>query len=131
MIHVSLPISASSRDFMITSVLYIVRFQGDQNDLHPVEYAYKMKDQLVSVPGGAVLYVMRGAAGYLSVDTASASIANQVVHKWLQRCAHVPAHSCPPKEPTKQRMMRALKLLGEFANDPSFEKRNPWSSTLR
>lgn len=103
--------------------------QGDRNDLHPVEFAAQMKDDLVNVEGGAKLYIMKGASGYLSVDPSAASIANQVVHKWITRFRHERRVGYQPFEPTEERMKRALRKLGEFAKDvEGYKERNPWSS---
>lgn len=88
-----------------------------------------MKDDLINVEGGAMLYIMKGASGYLSVDPSAASIANQTVHKWISRFRHERQESYRPAEPTEERMKRALRKLGEFAKDvDGFKDRNPWSS---
>lgn len=89
-----------------------------------------MKDDLINVEGGAKLFIMKGAAGYLSVDPSAASIANQTVYKWITRFRHEPWDSSyRPAEPTEERMKRALRKLGEFAKDvDGYKDRNPWSS---
>lgn len=57
----------------------------------------------------------------------SASIVNQVFHKFLSRQPHTRSELKPPLEPVRERMTRALQTLADFKGDQSFASRDPLS----
>ncbi|KAA1466048.1 alpha/beta-hydrolase [Dentipellis sp. KUC8613] len=101
---------------------------GEDNQIHPLEYAERMKAELVNAKGGARLFVLKGCEGYLNVVPSIASLANQVFSKFLARLPHADSELLPPEESIPDRMRRALERLSELADDPSIADRNPLSS---
>ncbi|TFY60274.1 hypothetical protein EVG20_g7478 [Dentipellis fragilis] len=101
---------------------------GEGNQIHPLEYAERMKAELVNAKGGARLFILKGCEGYLNVVPSIASLANQVFSKFLARLPHADSELLPPEESIPDRMQRALEQLAELAGNPSIADRNPLSS---
>ncbi|TFY78101.1 hypothetical protein EWM64_g5912 [Hericium alpestre] len=101
---------------------------GEDNQIHPLEYAERMKAELVNAKGGAKLFVLKGCEGYLNVVPSIASLSNQVFVKFMARQPPVRSELRAPREPLEVRMKRALRVLADFAEDESIAERDPLSS---
>lgn len=105
----------------------VLLVHGDSNEIHPLEYAERMKAELVNAQGGAKLYVMKGAQGYLNVVHSCASLANQVFWKFMNRLP--PSRSDPyrPELCLVEYMRQALERLAAFADEAAIATRDPRS----
>ncbi|KAF9008828.1 Alpha/Beta hydrolase protein [Cyathus striatus] len=106
----------------------VLLIHGEQNEMYPKKFAEKLLDQLVNAEGGAILYLVKGAAGSLSIVPGSASIANQVFAKFLGRLPKSQPQIRLPKIAILERMQTALGELAEITGDPSYMSHDPMSS---
>lgn len=58
--------------------------QGESSMSDPLKYAEEFKKQLVNVPGGARMYVVKGGRGSLNVIPSYATIVNRTFAQFLQ-----------------------------------------------
>lgn len=117
-----------------------------------MEYAEKLKEGLINVPSGAMIFAVKGETppqplsfhcrirsqcfrvrlfspateGYLAL--LSPSIVGQVFYKFLLRQPHVRSDLRPPRIPIRDRMAMALQALADFKNDPAITIQDPLSS---
>jgi len=106
----------------------VLIIHGERNETCPRKYAEKLASDLINAEGGAVLYTVKGASGCLNIVPGNASIANQVLAKFLSRLPHARSDIVPRKMSTNDRMEIALARLAEIAGDSSIASRDPLSS---
>lgn len=106
----------------------VLLLHGDKNEIAPQKYAEKLGTELSQAEGGAVLYSVKGGSSHLSIVPGHASIANQVLSKFLSRLPRLRSDLEPPKTPIAERMAVALAQLAELMDDPSIAGRDPMSS---
>ncbi|KZT13104.1 alpha/beta-hydrolase [Laetiporus sulphureus 93-53] len=101
--------------------------QAERSQTHPLEYAERVANSLVNVPGGCTVFSVKGKAsqGYLSII--SASIVNQVFNKFLARQPPARSDSKRPSIPLAERMKAGLAKLAQLRNEPTFVDRDPLS----
>lgn len=124
--------------------------QGQQNTVDPIEYAYALEKSLVNVPGGAKVYIIKGARGMLNMLPTFANILNGAFQRFLERLprsshnAGKPQqqhhrsksldsndsstyHEFPSSESLRDRMSRALSTLAQLTGDSAVIQRDPRS----
>ncbi|KAA1466047.1 alpha/beta-hydrolase [Dentipellis sp. KUC8613] len=106
----------------------VLLIHGERNEMHPVKYAQQLIPSLPNVQGGATLYVVKGAHGFISLTPSSFSIMNQAFAKFLSRLPRSRSDLVPPSIPMRDRMNRALRQLAEFVESSAIADRNPLSS---
>lgn len=114
---------------MHKSIYHPVLFlHGDKNEIAPQKYADKLASELSHAEGGAFVYSVKGGSSHLSIVPGHASIANQVLSKFLSRLPRVRSDLVPPKTSIQERMSSALAKLAELMDDPTIASRDPTSS---
>ncbi|KAI9063425.1 alpha/beta-hydrolase, partial [Trametes sanguinea] len=103
----------------------VLIIQAERSSTHPIEYAHQLRQALVNVPGGAQMFNVKAAHGYLSI--LSSSIVNQVLNKFLTRQPPARSDLDPPAIPLADRMRMALAQLAEWQDDPSIADQDPLS----
>ncbi|KAJ7162622.1 Alpha/Beta hydrolase protein [Mycena crocata] len=114
------PLPAAAYPHITQPVLII---HGDANESCPRKYAERMAQDLK-----AVLYMVKGGGGYLTMTPGTASIVNQVYVKFVSRLPHVRSDRATPVLTTDERMKDALGTLEAITGDSSFRNRDPSSS---
>ncbi|OCH95871.1 alpha/beta-hydrolase, partial [Obba rivulosa] len=105
----------------------ILIIQAERSRTHPLSYAEEVVQQLINVPGGAVLFPVKGATSHAYLSILSASIVNQVFYKFLSRQPPTRSDLTPPPM-SLERMRAALHTLAELKDDWSIANRDPKSS---
>ncbi|TFK74449.1 alpha/beta-hydrolase [Pluteus cervinus] len=106
----------------------VLLIHGERNETCPKKYAELLQAQLTGVPGGVILYTVKGASGCLSIVPGSASIANQVFAKFLSRLPHTRSDLVTSEESVEERMQRALQELAVIVDKPKLAQRKAHSS---
>ncbi|KAJ7067934.1 alpha/beta-hydrolase [Mycena amicta] len=114
------PLPAAAYQYLTQPVLLI---HGDANESAPLKYAERLAQSLK-----AVLYTVKGGAGYLGQQPGTSSIVNQVFVKFLSRLPK--SRSDRPEWTTTvaERMHDALNTLELITGDSTLSTRNPMSS---
>ncbi|KAJ7229042.1 Alpha/Beta hydrolase protein [Mycena pura] len=105
----------------ITQPVLIIH--GDANESSPRKYAERMATELK-----AVLYTVKGGAGYLSIFPGTSSIVNQVYAKFVSRLPRARSDRTTPTRSVEERMRDALGTLELITGDSSLRTRDPMSS---
>ncbi|KAF5357664.1 hypothetical protein D9758_007460 [Tetrapyrgos nigripes] len=106
----------------------VLIIHGERNETCPVKYAERLVADLVNAKDGAILYLVKGGSGALNILPGTASIANQVVAKFISRFNYEEVDMKPSSTPIPERMSAALLKLSEITGDSSIASRNPVSS---
>ncbi|TFK29269.1 alpha/beta-hydrolase [Coprinopsis marcescibilis] len=93
----------------ITQPVLIIH--GERNELSPQKYAETLSKHLKNAGNEPILYPVKGAGSFLSIIPGSASIANQVLVKFLSRLPLSRSDIVPPKRSIYERMKIALDRL--------------------
>ncbi|KAF5322175.1 hypothetical protein D9619_001071 [Psilocybe cf. subviscida] len=110
----------------ITKPVLIV--QGEKNAICAMKNAHRLRDQLINVPGGPVLYDVKAGRSMLSLIPYPASALNNVFDKFLKRFPNHRSDLVKPAMRMQDRMSAALKRLAEFTGNAEMETRNPTCS---
>ncbi|KAL0949803.1 hypothetical protein HGRIS_009839 [Hohenbuehelia grisea] len=119
------PLSPETLERITQPVLIL---HAERNETCPLKFADKLAEQLINVPGHAIVYTVKGASGCLGIVPGHASIANQVFMKFLSRLPPARSDFLPLSMPTRDRMHQALFVLSQITGDRSATLRDPMSS---
>ncbi|THH33739.1 hypothetical protein EUX98_g470 [Antrodiella citrinella] len=117
--------TAMTADELATIQCPVLICQAQSNPIFPVVFAEQLVKDLTGVPGGAILYPVKAAIGFITIF--SASIVNKVFTNFLTRLPAARSDLTEPAVSLSEAMHAALVRLGEFAGDPEVEKRDPQS----
>ncbi|THH31409.1 hypothetical protein EUX98_g2787 [Antrodiella citrinella] len=96
--------------------------QADKNPIYPMQNAEDLRDALVNVPGGAVIFTVKAEIGILTVF--SSSIVNQTFNKFISRLPRTRSDLAPKVDSCEKVMKAALERLAAFKVDSNFLSRD-------
>lgn len=95
----------------------VLILHGENNPAYPLKYAQQLKEELVN--SKAMLSVIEGAAGFMSITPSSATTLRRIYVDFL---GGLPSSPSDPTDP--ECMKSALGRLAELASDPSIATRS-------
>jgi pimeloyl-ACP methyl ester carboxylesterase len=95
----------------------VLILHGENNPAYPLKYAQQLKEDLVN--SKAMLSVIEGAAGFMSITPSSAPTLRRIYVDFLGGLPSTPSDSTDP-----ECMKGALGRLAELASDPSIATRS-------
>ncbi|CAL1702087.1 unnamed protein product [Somion occarium] len=117
--HDRIPLTA---DELAQIEMPVMIMQAANNALYPVKYAEALRKKLVGVPNGAMLQLVHGRVGFITL--VRSSIVNQLFSKFLATLERPGPHDECAASSLKFTMSRALQRLSLLKKDPSMRQRD-------